>query len=144
MLISSVEQGFLWLWFLGCTTSLNTLHSFWDCCEMIDHKDLFEHSYANLEHVSSRLFYIIQLAQKFYSLKTKSQTKYSVVQAVNDLFICFLKNFVFIKLRNPNWSGIGKMSLNSSPEGLINTLFIFAVENLIANQNSQTVKFLFL
>ena len=84
------------------------------------------------------------MSTKILFPQNKNQTKDSMVQAVNDLFICFLKNFVFIKLGNSNWSGIGKISLNSSPEGLVNTLFIFAVENLIANQNSQTVKFLFL
>ena len=84
------------------------------------------------------------MSTKILFPQNKNQTKDSLVQAVNDLFICFLKNFVFIKLGNSNWSGIGKISLNSSPEGLVNTLFIFAVENLIANQNSQTVKFLFL
>ena len=84
------------------------------------------------------------MSTKILFPQNKNQTKDSMVQAVNDLFICFLKNFVFIKLGNSNWSGIGKISLNSSPEGLVNTLLIFAVENLIANQNSQTVKFLFL
>ena len=84
------------------------------------------------------------MSTKILFPQNKNQTKDSMVQAVNDLFICFLKNFVFIKLGNSNWSGIGKISLNSSPEGLVNTLFIFAVENLIANQNSQTAKFLFL
>ena len=84
------------------------------------------------------------MSTKILFPQNKNQTKDSMVQAVNDLFICFLKNFVFIKLGNSNWSGIGKISLNSRPEGLVNTLFIFAVENLIANQNSQTVKFLFL
>ena len=70
-----------------------------NCCQVIKHENLLQHSDAMLEHAFliwfvSILSCITQCAHKLNSLRTKQEN-----QVVNDLLICRLfKNFTFMKL----------------------------------------------